>query len=67
MLSQQAALIYAMVCAGSDREIAQEEIGIIGDLVDHLPIFCGIDRRQVSELAARCSERLAGPGGFDRV
>lgn len=66
MLSREAALVYAMVCAaGSDREIAQEEIGIIGDLVDHLPIFHGIERRQVRDLAMRCSAQLAGPGGVD--
>jgi hypothetical protein len=68
MLSREAALVYAMVCAaGSGREIAQEEIGIIGDLVDHLPIFHGIERRQVRELATRCSAQLAGPGGMDAV
>ena len=68
MLSREAALVYAMVCAaGSGREIAQEEIGIIGDLVDHLPIFHGIERRQVRELARRCSAQLARPGGIDAV
>jgi hypothetical protein len=50
-----------LVAAGSDREIAKGEIGIIGDLVDHLPIFCGIDRTRVIELATACSEQLAGP------
>ena len=63
MPSPQVALLYAMgVAAGSGRELAPEDIGIIGDLVEHLPIFCGIDRRQVAELATRCSEQLAGPG-----
>jgi uncharacterized membrane protein YebE (DUF533 family) len=68
MLSPQAALIYAMVVAAeSDREIAQEEIDIIGDLVNHLPIFRGIDRRQVTEFATECSEQLARPSGIDQV
>jgi uncharacterized membrane protein YebE (DUF533 family) len=68
MLSHQAALIYAMVvAAGSDREIAQDEIVIIGDLVDHLPIFDGMDRKQAIELVAACSEQLASPGGIDLV
>jgi hypothetical protein len=68
MSSPQVALVYAMVVAArSGREIAPEDIGIIGDLVEHLPIFCGMDRRQVAELAARCSEQLAGPDGIEQV
>ena len=68
MLSREAALVYAMVCAaGPGREIAQEEIGVIGDLIDHLPIFHGIERRQVRELARRAPAQLAGPGGMDAV
>jgi uncharacterized membrane protein YebE (DUF533 family) len=68
MLSHQDALIYAMVVAAApDREIAQQQIDIIGDLVDHLPNFRGIDRTRVIELAAACSEELAGPGGIDRM
>jgi hypothetical protein len=68
MLSHQDALIYAMVVAAApDREIAQQQIDIIGDLVDHLPNFRGIDRTRVIELAAACLEQLPGPGGIDRV
>jgi hypothetical protein len=68
MLSPQAALIYAMVAAaGCDRDGAQAKIGIIADLVDHLPIFSGIDRQQVNELATRCAEELARQDGVERV
>jgi hypothetical protein len=67
MLRPQAALIYAMVVAAGSERGAQADIGIIADLVDHLPIFCGIDRQQVSVLAARCAEQLAEPDGVDRV
>jgi hypothetical protein len=68
MLSPEAALIYAMVAAaGSDRETTQDEIGIIGDLAEQLPIFCAIDCREVAELAMRCSEQLTGPGGIEQV
>jgi uncharacterized membrane protein YebE (DUF533 family) len=68
MLSPQAALIYAMVVAAeSDREIAEEEVNIIGDLVNHLPIFRGVDRQQVTELASACSAQLATPGGIERL
>ena len=68
MISQQEALIYAMVVAAeSDREIADAEIGMIGDVVGHLPIFKGIDRAAVAAMAARCSDTLAQPGGGARV
>jgi hypothetical protein len=68
MLGHEAALVYAMVVAtGADREIAPDDVAIIGDLVDHLPIFRGIDRQQVTELAAACSKQLSLPGGIDQV
>jgi hypothetical protein len=68
MLSPEAALVFAMVVAiGSDRAIAPEDLESIGDLVDHLPIFGGLDRQRVSELAARCSEQLTRPGGIERT
>jgi hypothetical protein len=68
MLSRQAALIYAMVAAaGAAREITAADIAIIGDLVDHLPIFSGIDRQKAVEIATDCSEQRARPDGIDQV
>jgi hypothetical protein len=68
MLGHEAALIYAMVVAtGAEREIAPDDLAIVGDLVDHLPIFRGIDRTRVTELAAACSKQLSLPGGIDQV
>jgi uncharacterized membrane protein YebE (DUF533 family) len=68
MLSRQAALIYAMVAAArADREITAAEIAIIGDLVDHLPIFSGIDRQKAVAIATDCLEQLGRPGGIDQV
>ena len=47
MISPQEALIYTMVAAAeAGREIADAEIDIIGDLVNHLPTFAAsIGRR----------------------
>jgi hypothetical protein len=57
-----------MVAAiGSDRAIAQEDVDAVGDLVDHLPLFGGLDRRQASELATHCSAQLARPGGIEQA
>ena len=68
MISPQEALIYTMVAAAeSDREIADAEIEIIGDLVNHLPIFSGIDRAAMTAMATRCSEMLGQAGGSDQV
>ena len=68
MLSPQAALICAMVAAaGCDGEITRREIDLIGDLVDHLPMFRAIERWQVAGLAAVCSEQLAAPDGIAQI
>jgi uncharacterized membrane protein YebE (DUF533 family) len=68
MISPQEALIYPMVAAAeSDREVVDAEIEIIGDLVNHLPIFSGVDRAAMTAMATRCSEMLARPGGSDQV
>jgi uncharacterized membrane protein YebE (DUF533 family) len=68
MISPQEALIYTMVAvAEADREIADPEIEIIGDLVNHLPIFGGVDRAAMTAMATRCSEMLARGGGSEQV
>lgn len=68
MISPQEALVYTMVAAAeADREIADAEIELIGDLANHLPIFKGIDRAAVTGMAMRCSDMLAQAGGSDQV
>jgi hypothetical protein len=67
MISAKEALIYTMVVAAeSDREIADAEIDVIGDMVNHLPIFAGLDRAATTKIATRCSDLLAR-GGADKV
>lgn len=68
MISPQEALVYTMVAAAeSDREVADAEIKIIGDLVNHLPIFKGVGRAAMTEMATRCSEMLGQAGGSDQI
>ena len=68
MLSAQEALVYTMVAAAeSDHEIDDAEIRVIGDLVNHLPVFRGLDRAAVTRIATACSKLLAEAGGSDRV
>ncbi len=68
MLSPQEALVYTMVVAAeSDHEVAEAEIKIIGDLVNHLPIFRGLDRAAMTRMATACSKMLGQSGGADKV
>ena len=68
MISPQEALVYTMVAAAeSDREIADAEINLIGDLVNHLPIFKGVARAAMTEMAMRGSHLLEQAGGSDQV
>ena len=68
MISPQAALVYTMVVAAeSDREVVDAEIHIIGDLVNHLPIFKTMDRAEVTGMATACSTLLARENGLDQV
>lgn len=66
MLTPQAALIYTMVIvAEADAEISEGEITIIGDLVNHLPVFAATPRTEVAAMAAACSILIAAPGGVE--
>jgi len=68
MLSPQEALVYTMVMAAeADHEIEEAEIGIIGDLGNHLPIFRALDRAKITRMAMACSELLAKPGGREKA
>jgi uncharacterized membrane protein YebE (DUF533 family) len=68
MISPQEALIYTMVVAAeSDRDIADAEIAVVGDVVNHLPVFKGLDRAAMTAMAARCSDLLARADGADRA
>ncbi len=68
MLSAQEALVYTMVAAAeADHEIDDAEIRIIGDLVNHLPVFRGVDRAATTRIATACSKLLAAAGGRERV
>jgi uncharacterized membrane protein YebE (DUF533 family) len=68
MLSAQEALVYTMVAAAeADHEIDDAEIRIIGDLVNHLPVFRGLDRARATKIATAGSKLLAKTGGRERA
>jgi tellurite resistance protein len=68
MIDHHDALIYTMVLvSASDGEMTDAEIGTIGDVIGHLPIFRNYDREKIAESAAHCAELLADPDGLDKA
>ncbi len=68
MIDQQAALIYTMVLvSAADSNMTDAEIGMIGDLVRHLPVFAEFDIEKLPATAKVCADLLAGENGFDHT
>ncbi|MBM3572937.1 MAG: Tellurite resistance protein TerB, partial [Alphaproteobacteria bacterium] len=66
-IDHHTALIYAMLMmSASDRDIHDAELGMIGQLVRHLPVFAGYDIGRLPRTAKTCAELLAGPDGPER-
>lgn len=66
MLSAQSALIFTMVMvSAADREMTDEELRAIGDMVAHLPIFEGFDPANITEVSETCAEVLQNEDGLD--
>jgi tellurite resistance protein len=68
MLSHHAALIYCMVMvSAADRKMTDDELGMIGDLVNHLPVFRDYDSKLIPTSAAACAELLDMPDGMEQA
>ena len=68
MLSPHDALIYTMVLvSAADRDMTDNEIRTIGELVRHLPAFSNYDWNQLPKAAAACAELLQGEQGLDKT
>jgi tellurite resistance protein len=68
MIDAQSALIYTMVLASaSDSDMTDAELGMIGDIVQHLPIFNGFDANGLPDVASRCVDLLSGANGLDHT
>ncbi len=68
MIDQQAALIYTMVLvSAADSNMTDAEIGMIGDLVRHLPVFAEFDIEKLPDTAKVCADLLAGENGLDHT
>jgi len=65
-IDHQAALIYTMVLvSAADREMSDDELEHIGNVVSHWPVFHDFDRDKLSTYAQDCAELLRGDNGLD--
>ena len=68
MITPHEALIYAMVLvSAADREMPDAELEAMSDMVAHLPVFRGFDRRKVTKVGAACAKLLADEDGLDKT
>lgn len=65
-ISHHAALIYTMMMvSASDRNMSDAELGSIGDMVLHLPVFDGFDRKRLTKVGADFAKLLQQEDGLD--
>jgi tellurite resistance protein len=68
MIDHHAALIYTMVIiSGADGNMTDAELRIIGDDVDHLPIFRDYDQSRLAETLRDCEKLLGGEEGIEEA
>jgi tellurite resistance protein len=61
----QHALIYVMVMqSAADAQMSDQELGVIGDLTKHLPVFKHFDINELPEVARECAQHLAQDNGM---
>jgi tellurite resistance protein len=65
-IDHHAALIYTMVLvSAADREMSDDELEHIGNVVSHWPVFHDFDRDKLSTYAQDCAELLRRDNGLD--
>jgi tellurite resistance protein len=65
-LSPQAALIYTMVlAAAADRDMTDNELRAIEEMIVFLPAFRGFDIKSINKIAAGCIDLLGKEDGLD--
>lgn len=67
-ISPHQALIYAMVLvAGSDRDLTDKELKLIGRKVRQLPVFESFDENDLPDVAQECAVIVQLKDGVDRA
>lgn len=68
MIDPQAALIYIMVMvSAADSDMADAELRIIGDIVNHLPIFADYDKKRLAQDLRACATMLGRDAGLEEA
>jgi tellurite resistance protein len=68
MIDHHAALIYTMVLASAaDTDMTDTELQIIGDVVNHLPVFREYDRKRLTRDLKECAQLLGKDDGLEAV
>jgi tellurite resistance protein len=68
MLDPHGALVYTMVIvSGAETSIDSTEQAIMGDIINHLPVFRGFDRKKLAQHLNDCAELLSGDDGLDKT
>ncbi len=68
MIDSQAALIYIMVMvSAADSNMADAELRIIGDIVNHLPIFADYDKKRLTQDLKACAMMLGRDAGLEEA
>ena len=66
MLDPHGALIYTMVIvSAADANMSDSELQTVGDIIGHLPVFRGFDRKTLPKLLNSCAEALGREDGLD--
>jgi tellurite resistance protein len=68
MIDPHAALIYTMMLvSAADTEMTDNELQIIGDIVNHLPVFRGYERQRFTKDLKECAQLLAKDDGLEQA
>jgi tellurite resistance protein len=68
VIDPQAALIYIMVMiSAADNDMADAELRIIGDFVNHLPIFAKYDKNRLTQDLKSCAVLLGRDAGLEEA
>lgn len=68
MIDHHAAIIYTMVLvSAADTDMTDAELQIIGDIVNHLPVFRDYDRKRLTKDLRECAQLLGKDDGLEVV
>ncbi|MGO8917659.1 MAG: tellurite resistance TerB family protein [Stellaceae bacterium] len=68
MIDLHAALIYTMMLvSAADTDMTDAELQIIGDIVNHLPVFRTYERQRFTKDLKECAQLLAKDDGLEQA